>query len=101
MLILAKRFYGNEMEYKRIIRANRRIKSEKTALHVGEKLIIPRKDNKRRRRYIIVEKGNTLALIAKKFYGDERAVSRIIRANYKIKSSRSLLRLGQKVYVPR
>lgn len=101
LLILAKRFYGNEMEYKRIIRANRRIKSEKTALHVGEKLIIPRKDNKRRRRYIIVEKGNTLALIAKKFYGDERAVSRIVRANYKIKSSRSLLRLGQKVYVPR
>ncbi len=101
LALLAKRFYGNEREYKRIVRANRRIKSIKSALHLGEKLIIPRKDNKRTRRYIIVEKGNTLAMIAKKFYGDEKAVSKIVRANRKIKSSRSLLHLGQKVYVPR
>ena len=100
LAILAKRFYGNEMEFKRIIRANRRIKSAKTALRLGEKLVIPRKSTKKSRRYIIVEKGNTLALIAKKFYGDVKAVSKIIRANYKIKSSRSMLHLGQKVYVP-
>ncbi len=101
LAILAKRFYGNEMEYKRIVRANRRLKSGKTALRLGEKLVIPRKDNKTKRRYIIVEKGNTLAMIAKKFYGDERAVSKIVRANAKIKSSRSLLHVGQKVYVPK
>jgi len=101
LLILAKRFYGNERDYKKIVRANRRIRSKKTTLHLGEKLIIPRKDNKTKRRYIIVEKGNTLAMIAKKFYGDERAISKIIRANHRIKSSRSMLRLGQKVYVPR
>ena len=101
LLILAKRFYGNERDYKKIVRANRRIRSKKTTLRLGEKLIIPRKDNKTRRRYIIVEKGNTLAMIAKKFYGDERAISKIIRANHRIKSRRSMLRLGQKVYVPR
>ena len=101
LAILAKRFYGNEREYKRIVRANRRIRGKKTSLRLGEKLIIPRKDNKTRRRYIIVEKGNTLAMIAKKFYGDEKAVSKIVRANRKIKSSRSLLHIGQKVYVPR
>ena len=101
LALLAKRFYGNEREYKRIVRANRRIRSKKTALRLGEKLVIPRKDNKKSRRYIIVEKGNTLAMIAKKFYGDEKAVSKIVRANRKIKSSRSLLHLGQKVYVPR
>ena len=101
LAILAKRFYGNTREYKRIVRANRRIKSVKTSLRLGEKLVIPRKDNKKRRRYIVVEKGNTLAMIAKKFYGDERAISKIVQANYRIKSSRSMLRLGQKVYVPR
>ncbi len=101
LAILAKRFYGNDRDYKRIVRANRRIRSKKTALRLGEKIVIPRKDNKTRRRYIIVEKGNTLAMIAKKFYGDEKAVSKIVRANRKIKSSRSLLHLGQKVYVPR
>ena len=101
LAVLAKRFYGNEMAFKRIVRANRRLKSGKTALHLGEKLVIPRKDNKKSRRYIIVEKGNTLAMIAKKFYGDAKAISKIVRANRKIKSSRSLLHLGQKVYVPR
>ncbi len=100
LVLLAKRFYGNEREYKRIVRANRRIKSAKTALRLGEKLVIPRKDNKTKRRYIIVEKGNTLAMIAKKFYGDEKAVYKIVRANSKIKSSRSMLHIGQKVYVP-
>ena len=101
LAVLAKRFYGNEMDYKRIVRANRRLKSGKTALRLGEKLVIPRKDNKKSRRYIIVEKGNTLAMIAKKFYRDEKIISKIVRANSKIKSSRSLLHLGQKVYVPR
>ncbi len=101
LVILAKRFYGDEKEYKRIVRANRRIRSAKTTLHLGEKLVIPRKDNKTSRRYIIVEKGNTLAMIAKKFYGDEKAVSKIVKANRKIRSSRSLLHVGQKVYVPR
>ena len=101
LVVLAKRFYGDEKEYKRIVRANRRIKSAKTSLRLGEKLVVPRKDNKTKRRYIIVEKGNTLAMIAKKFYGDERAVSKIVRANAKIRSSRSLLHVGQKVYIPR
>ena len=98
---IAKRFYGNAMDFKRIIRANPRIRSHKTSLRLGEKIIIPRKDNKKTRRYIIVEKGNTLASISKKVYGSTDKVSKIIRANYKIKSTKSTLRLGQKVYVPK
>ena len=98
---IAKRFYGNAMDFKRIIRANSRIRSQKTALRLGEKLIIPRKDNKKTRRFLIVQKGNTLASIAKRVYGDKNEISKIVRANYKIKSKRSTLRLGQKVYVPK
>ena len=98
---IAKRFYGNPMDFKRIIRANPRIRSHKTSLRLGEKIIIPRKDNKKTRRYIIVERGNTLASISKKVYGSTDKMYKIIRANYKIKSKRSTLRLGQKVYVPK
>ena len=98
---IAKRFYGNAMDFKRIIRANPRIRSSKTSLHLGQKIIIPRKDNKKTRRYIIVEKGNTLASIAKKVYGNKDKIPKIVRANYKIKSKNSTLRLGQKVYVPK
>jgi len=97
---IAKRFYGNDMDFRRIIRANSRIRSSKTHLRFGEKIIIPRKDNKTRRRYVIVKKGYTLAYIAKKVYGSRDKISKIVRANYKIKSRNSTLRLGQKVYVP-
>ena len=101
LVSIAKRFYGNPMDFKRIVRANRRLRSHKTSLHLGEKLIIPRKDNKTTRRYIIVEKGNTLASISKNIYGSTDKISKIVRANYSIKSKKSTLRLGQKVYVPR
>ena len=98
---ISKRFYGNPMEFKRIIRANRRLKSQKTALRLGEKIVIPRKDKKKTRRFIIVKKGNTLASISRKVYGNSDKILKIVRANYKIKSKNSTLRLGQKVYVPR
>jgi nucleoid-associated protein YgaU len=98
---IAKRFYGNPMDFKRIIRANSRIRNKNTSLRLGEKIIIPRKDNKRTRRFVIVKRGNTLASIAKSVYGTTDKMSKIVRANYRIKSKYSTLRLGQKVYVPR
>jgi len=98
---LAKKFYNDEMDFKKIIHANRRLRSSKTALRLGEKIIIPRKDNKKRRRFIIVQKGDTLAFIAKKIYGNTNRISTIVHANYRIKSARSTLRLGQKIYIPR
>ena len=98
---IAKRFYGNAMDFKRIIRANPRIRSSKTALRFGEKIIIPRKDNKKTRRYIIVKKGYSLAFIAKKVYGDKNQIAKIVRANYNIKSKHSTIHIGQKIYVPR
>jgi len=98
---IAKRFYGNPMDFRRIVRANPRIRSSRTALHLGEKIIIPRKDNKKRRRFIIVKRGNTLASISKNVYGNTDQISKIVNANYRIKTKHSLLRLGQKVYVPR
>ncbi|SFV58552.1 hypothetical protein MNB_SV-14-1056 [hydrothermal vent metagenome] len=97
---IAKRFYGNDMDFKRIIRANPRIKNSKTHIHLGEKLIIPRKDNKTKRRYVIAKKGYTLAYIAKKVYGSRDKISKIVRANQKIKSRNSTIHLGQKVYLP-
>jgi len=98
---IAQRFYGNPMDFKRIIRANYKIKSSRTHLRPGQKIVIPRKDNKKTRRYIVVMRGDTLASISKNVYGTRDNISKIIRANYKIKTKRSTLHLGQKVYVPR
>jgi nucleoid-associated protein YgaU len=105
---ISKRFYGNSMEFKRIIRANRDIKRASTRLRVGQKIIIPivkpkKVDKKitKKRRVITVKKGDTLAIIAKRFYGDSSKFKKIINANYKIKNERSRLHIGQKIYVPR
>ena len=98
---IANKFYGNPMEFKRIIRANRSIRSSSTMLHLGQKVVVPRINNKKGRRMVIVRKGDTLASIAKKFYGNSMEFQRLIDANYKIKSSSSMLSLGQRVYVPR
>jgi nucleoid-associated protein YgaU len=98
---IAERFYGDEMDFKRIIRANSRIRNEHTPLHVGQKLIIPRKDGKKRRRFITVEAGDTLVSVSKAIYGTTDMIPLIVRSNKRIKSKRSFLYVGQKVYVPR
>ena len=105
---ISKRFYGNSMEFKRIIRANKDIKRASTRLRLGQKIIIPmvkpkKVDKKitKKRRVITVKKGDTLAIIAKRFYGDSSKFKKIINANYKIKNERSRLHIGQKIYVPR
>ncbi len=98
---ISERFYGNPMEFKRIIRANRDLKRGSTHLHLGQKLIIPMLPSSKGRRIVTVRKGDTLASIAKRFYGDHRKFQRIIDANYKIKNAHTPLHLGQKIYVPR
>jgi nucleoid-associated protein YgaU len=56
---------------------------------------------KPKRRFVIVRRGDTLASISKKFYGNSMKFKRIIRANYSIKSSSTPLKIGQRIYVPR
>ncbi|MCK4440397.1 MAG: LysM peptidoglycan-binding domain-containing protein [Sulfurovaceae bacterium] len=120
---ISKRFYGNPMLFKRIIRANKDIKSASSHLHIGQKIIVPilkskKIDNKKiirkrvvkkkrvakkkaRRRIITVRRGDTLSTIAKRFYGNPAKYYKIVNANYKIKSKHTHLYIGQRIYVPR
>ena len=98
---ISEKFYGNPMKFKRIIRANRDLKRGSTHLHPGQKLIIPLLDTKNSRRIVVVRKGDTLASIAKRFYGNSSKFQKIIDANYKIKDEHTPLHIGQKIYVPR
>jgi len=98
---ISERFYGNPMYYKKIIQANRSLSKKHTTLQLGQKLTIPAMKSTKSRRLVIVKKGYSLAYIAKKFYGNINQVQRIVDANYNIKSSKSVLRIGQKIYVPR
>ncbi len=98
---ISEKFYGNPMYFKKIIRANRSLKRGSTHLHIGQKLIIPILSSSKKRRVVTIRKGDTLASIAKRFYGDSRKYKKIIDANYKIKNVHTPLHLGQKIYVPR
>ncbi|NEW60806.1 LysM peptidoglycan-binding domain-containing protein [Sulfurovum sp. bin170] len=68
---------------------------------VKEETIKREKPKRRNARVVIIRKGDTLASISKKFYGNSMKFQRIINANYSIKSSSTTLHLGQKIYVPR
>ena len=99
---IGKRFYGGDsLGYKRIIRGNYKLRRKHGHIHAGEKIVIPRKDGKKRRRYILIKKGDTLASISKEIYGTKDKILTIVRANRRIRSKRSTLRVGQKVYIPR
>jgi nucleoid-associated protein YgaU len=111
LAILAKRHYGNSMDFKQIINANKNIKSHKSSLKIGQKIIIPylskrhtkksTKKVKQKTRFVRVKKGYSLAYMAKKFYGSTSKVQKIINANRNIKNKNSTLRIGQKVYLPK
>lgn len=98
---IAEKFYGNPMDFKRIIRANPSIKNQHTNLHLGDKIIVPKMENSKKRRMVIIRKGYTLASLSEKFYGNINQVQKIVDANYNIKNKDSILHLGQKVYLPK
>ncbi|HHS93605.1 MAG TPA: LysM peptidoglycan-binding domain-containing protein, partial [Campylobacterales bacterium] len=109
LALIAKRYYGNAMEFKHIVRANPKIKSHKTPLKLGQKLLVPyvgktktvkKKAARKKPRIVTVKKGDTLALIAKRYYGNAMEFKHIVRANPKIKSHKTPLKLGQKLLVP-
>lgn len=110
LAIIAKKYYGNSMEFKHIVRANSKLKSEKTPLKLGQKLVVPyvkqtktvkKKTSNKKPRSVTVKKGYSLAYISKKYYGDINQVKRIVAANPKIKNENTTLKIGQKIFLPR
>lgn len=98
---IAYKYYGNAMDFKRIIRANKSIRSSKSSIKLGQKIIVPYPPKHKQRRYVTVRKGYSLAYISKKFYGTTSKIQTIVDANRDIKNKNSTLRIGQKVYVPK
>ncbi len=98
---LAERYYGNPMDFKRIVRANRDIRGSHSNLHPGQKIIIPIITHSKNARLVRVRRGDTLYSIAKRYYGSSRKYQKIIDANYKIKNIHTRLYVGEVIRVPR
>ncbi len=98
---LAEKYYGNPMDFERIVRANRDIRSSHSHLHLGQKVIIPIITHSKNARLVKVRKGDTLYSIAKRYYGSSRKYQKIIDANYKIKSIHTRLYVGEIIRVPK
>ena len=110
---LAKKFYGNESQWKLIAEAN---KVDPKKLQIGQKLTIPSIETTADRamttepaplvapdttieatRTHVVQKNETLATIAKKYYGSEAQWKLIAEAN---KVDPKKLQIGQKLTIP-
>ncbi len=98
---LAEKYYGNPMDFQRIVRANRDIRSSHSHLHPGQKVIIPIITHSKNARLVRVRSGDTLYSIAKRYYGSSRKYQKIIDANYKIKNIHTRLHIGEVIRVPR
>ncbi len=98
---LAERYYGNPMDFKRIVRANRDIRSSHSHLHLGQKVIIPIITHSNNARLVRVRSGDTLYSIAKRYYGSSKKYQKIIDANYKIKNIHTPLHVGEVIRVPK
>ncbi len=98
---LADKYYGNPMDFKRIVRANRDIRSSHSQLHLGQRVIIPIVTHSKNMRLVKVKKGDTLMSIAKRYYGSSKKYQKIIDANYKIKNIHTPLHVGEIIRVPR
>ena len=55
----------------------------------------------RKKRYVLVRKGDNLSEIAMRVYGDPLAFAKIYRANRKILANANTLSIGQRLYIPR
>lgn len=51
--------------------------------------------------YYVIEKGDTLSAIAKRFYGDANAYPRIFEANREVIKDANLIYPGQKIRIPK
>lgn len=51
--------------------------------------------------YYVIEKGDTLSAIAKRFYGDANAYPRIFEANREVIQDANLIFPGQKIRIPK
>jgi nucleoid-associated protein YgaU len=51
--------------------------------------------------YYVIEKGDTLSAIAKRFYGDANAYPRIFEANREVIKDADLIYPGQKIRIPK
>jgi nucleoid-associated protein YgaU len=51
--------------------------------------------------FYVIEKGDTLSAIAKKFYGDANAYPRIFEANREVIKDANLIYPGQKIRIPK
>ncbi len=98
---LAEKYYGNPMDFQRIVRVNRDIRGSHSHLHPGQKVIIPIITHSKNARLVRVRSGDTLYSIAKRYYGSSRKYQKIIDANYKIKNIHTRLHVGEVIRVPR
>ena len=98
---IAKRFYGDASQWKRIWEANRDSIANPDVIHVGQEFVIPDANvASQERRTYTVRGGDTLRAIAERFYGDEMQWKRIWEANRDSIANPDVIHVGQEFIIP-
>lgn len=90
---IARIYYGNAGLWNFILEANRASLQSVRELSIGQELVIPPILH-------TVTAGDTLSLIAEKYYGDRFAWEQIYNANQDVLSSPEVVEVGQQLIIP-
>jgi len=102
---IAKRYYGDAMKYPVIFEANRPMLSDPDAIYPGQTLRIPALDGVFEAASggamgYTGQKGDTLGVISKNFYGTPSKYMTIFNANTDILSDPNVIKPGQNLTIP-
>ena len=98
--LIAKKYYNDPLKWDAIYQANKDRIKDPDVIHPGWELTIPEISPNTDNRVHVVASGESLSLIAKKYYGDPMKWNAIYEANKDKISNPDVIRPGQELVIP-
>jgi len=98
--LISKQYYNDPLKWDAIYQANRDKISDPDVIHPGQELVIPEITENTDKKVHVVASGESLSLIAKKYFGDPMKWNAIYEANKDKISNPDVIRPGQELVIP-
>ena len=98
--VISQNYYNDPMKWDAIYQANRDKIADPDVIHPGQELIIPEITANTDKKLHVVRSGESLSLIAKKYYGDPMKWNVIYEANKSKIADPDVIHPGQELIIP-
>ena len=98
--LIAKRYYNDPLKWDAIYQANRDKIKDPDMIHPGQEFIIPEISENTDERVHVVASGESLSVIARKYYGDPMKWKVIYEANKDKIQNPDVIKPGQEFVIP-